>query len=153
MAIGEIAHTVGKIGGAPLGDCHLAPGSVSVEEDEQIGGAVAPVFVVVALQPSRCGRDRLAHLADELRRAFVEAHDRPLRIGRLGIEVEHILHARDILRIDLRDAPHVLAPGLEVVLGQAPAHRLARQLFVLGQPTLLPGLSSERHGLSAWLLL
>jgi hypothetical protein len=28
---------------------------------------------------------------------------------------------------------HILAPGLEVVLGQAPAHRLARQRFMLGQ--------------------
>ena len=28
-------------------------------------------------------------------------------------------------RINLGDAPHILAPGLEIVLGQAPMHRLA----------------------------
>ncbi len=104
-----------------------------VEEDEQVGGAVALVLEVVALQPARCGRDRLAHFTDELGRAFVEAHHRSLRIGCLGIEVEHILHARHILRIDLGNAPHVLAPGLEIILGQAPAHRLARQLLMFGQ--------------------
>lgn len=39
----------------------------------------------------------------------------------LGIEVEHILHAGDVLGVDLGDAPHVLLPRLEMVLGQASA--------------------------------
>jgi hypothetical protein len=61
MDIDEVAHAVGEVGGgAPLGDLHLAPGAVRVEEDEQVGGAVALVLAVVALQPSRRGRDRLA---------------------------------------------------------------------------------------------
>ena len=98
-----------------------------VEDDEQIGGAVAAILVIVTFELARLGRDRLAHLADELDRAFVEADHRALRIGRFGIEVEHILHAGDVLAIDLRNAPHVLAPGLEVVVGQTPAHRLARE--------------------------
>ena len=118
---------------APLGDLDLAPRPVHVEEDEQIGGAVAAVLAVVALELARLGRDRLAHLADELDRALVEADHRPLRVGRFGIEVEHILHAGDIFGVDLGNAPHVLAPRLEIVLGQAPAHRLARQALVCGQ--------------------
>jgi hypothetical protein len=34
-----------------------------------------------------------AHLADELNGALVETNDRARRIGRLGIEIEHVLHA------------------------------------------------------------
>jgi hypothetical protein len=44
----------------------------------------------------------------------------------------HILHAGDVFAVDLRNAPHVLAPGLKVVLGQPPAHGLAGDIVVLG---------------------
>ena len=128
MQVGEV------FGGAPIGDLHLAPGAVRVEEDEQIGRAVAPVLAVVALDLSRLGRDRQAHLADELDRALVEADHRPLRVGRFGVEIEHVLHAGDVIGVDLGNAPHVLAPRLELVLGQTPAHRLARQALVRGEP-------------------
>lgn len=48
-----------------------------------------------------------------LDRALVEADHRPVGIGRLGIEIEHIFHAGDIFAIDLWNAPHVLPPRLE----------------------------------------
>ncbi len=111
----------------------LRHGRWTSRTDEEIDGAVAAVLVIVAFELARLGRDRLAHLADELDRALVEADHRPLGIGRFGIEVEHILHAGDIFAIDLGNAPHVLAPRLEVVFGQPPAHRLARQALVLGE--------------------
>ncbi len=60
-------------------------------------------------------------------------------MGRLGIEVEHVLHAGHVSAIDLGNAPHVPAPRLEVVFGQPPAHRLARQLAMLGQLDHLAG--------------
>jgi hypothetical protein len=47
-------------GGAAVSDFDLAPGSMHVEEDEQIGGSVALIFAVVALQLTRLGLDRLA---------------------------------------------------------------------------------------------
>jgi hypothetical protein len=75
----------------------------------------------------------MTYLADELYRAFVEAHHRPLGIGCLGIEVEHVLHASDVFAIDLRNAPHVFAPGLEAIFGQAPPNRLVRQALVFGE--------------------
>jgi hypothetical protein len=56
-----------------------------------------------------------------------------LRVGLLGIEVQDILHAGDVLGIHLRNAPHLLAPRLEIVLDQASANRLARQALVRGQ--------------------
>src|SRR5712675_1028959 len=82
----------------------------------------------------QAAKSTAARLADELDRALVEADHRTLRIGWFGVEVEYVLHAGDILAIHLRDAPHVLAPRLEVVLGQAPAYGLAGEAAVLGEP-------------------
>jgi hypothetical protein len=86
-----------------------------------------------SLELAGLGRDGLADLADQLGRALVEADDRSRRIGGLSVEIEHVLHAGDVGAIDLGDAPHVAAPRLEIVLRQAAAHRLARQLAMLGQ--------------------
>src|SRR5258707_11425120 len=94
---------------------------------------IAFILAVVALDLARLGRDRLAYLADELGRALVETDHRALRIGCFGIEVEHILHAGDVFAIDLWNAPHVLAPRLEVILGQTPAHGLSGDVVVRGE--------------------
>ena len=60
MEVGEFAHADGEVRRrATLGDLDLAPGAVRIEEDEQVGGAVAPVFAVVTLDLSglrRVGR-------------------------------------------------------------------------------------------------
>src|SRR5215211_47504 len=56
-----------------------------------------------------------------------------LGIRSFGVKVEHVFHAGDIFAIDPGDAPHVLAPGLEVVFGQSPANRLMRQALVVGK--------------------
>src|SRR3954454_11114629 len=131
----EVAQAAGIILCRALaGDRHLAPGAMHVEADEQIDGAVALVLVIIARRLSRSGRDRLADLADQLQWALVEADHRPPRIRLLGIEVEHILHAGHEAAIDLRDAPPVAAPRLELGLTQAPAHRLPRQRGMIGQP-------------------
>ena len=111
---------------ALLGHVHLAPRPVRINGHEQVHRAAAAVLVIDPLDLPGRGRDGLAHLADQLNGALVQAHHRVLRVGRLGIEIEHVLHAGHVLAIDLRDAPHLLAPGFELVLGQAPAHRLAR---------------------------
>ena len=104
-----------------------------VDADEEIDGAVAAVLAIVTFELTRLGRDRLAHFADQLDRALVEANHRPLGIGRLGIEVEHVFHAGDIFAVDPGNAPHILAPGFETVFGQPPAYRLARQALVPGE--------------------
>jgi hypothetical protein len=104
-----------------------------VEEDEEIDRPIATILVIVTFELTRPGRDGLTRLADKLHRAFVEAHHRPLGIGRLGVEVEDILHAGDVFAIDLRNAPHVLAPGLEAILGEASPNSLVRQALVFGQ--------------------
>jgi hypothetical protein len=90
MDIDEVAHAVGIIFcRSALGDFDLAPGTMDVEEDEEIDRAVATILVIVTFEPARLGRNRLTRLADELHRAFVEAHHRPLGIGRFGIEIKH----------------------------------------------------------------
>ena len=145
MHIGEFAHAVGEVfRGPPLGDFHIAPWPVRIDEDEQVGSAVAPVFAVITLDLSRLGRDRLAHLAYELDRALVEADHRPLRVGSLGIEVEYFLHAGGIIRVNLWNAPHVLAPWLQRVFGQPPAHGLPRQALMRGQPDQLASQQFQR---------
>jgi hypothetical protein len=55
--------------------CQLGPNMwpMHVKEDERVGRSIALVLAVVALKPARLGRNREADLADELRRAFVEA--------------------------------------------------------------------------------
>src|SRR5260370_19424218 len=131
-------------GGAAVGDFDLAPGPMHIEEDEQIGGAIALILAIVALQLTRIGLDRLADLADELGRAFVETDHRVLRVGLFSIEVEYILHTGDELAVDLRNAPHVLAPGLELVFRQAAAHGLAADIVVLGEPDQFIGQEFQR---------
>jgi hypothetical protein len=119
MDIDKFAHALSVVFCCPpLGDLDLAPRPMHVDADEEIDGAVAAILAIVAFELPRLGRDRLAHLADQLDRALVEADHWPLGIGRLGIEVEHVFHAGDIFAVDPGNAPHILAPGLEIVFGQ-----------------------------------
>ena len=76
-----------------------------VDADEEIDSAVAAVLAIVTFELTRLCRYRLAHLADQLDRALVEADHRPLGIGRFGIEVEHVFHAGNIFAVDPRNAP------------------------------------------------
>ena len=77
--IDQLAHALGEVARGPLfGNLDLAPGPVRINEDEQVGGAVATVLAVITFEPTGHGRDRLTDFADELGRALVEANDRPL---------------------------------------------------------------------------
>ena len=65
--IDELAHAKGEVvSGATISDLDPAPRAMGIDEDEEIDGAVAAILVVEALEPSGCGRDRLARFADEL---------------------------------------------------------------------------------------
>jgi hypothetical protein len=111
MAFGEVA-------GRPIvGKLDHPPRLVGVEKDEQVHRTVAPISIIVALDLSGFG------FADKLRRAFVEAHNGALVVGRFG--VENVFHPGDIAGIDVGNTPHVLALRLEVIVRQAPLHHLA----------------------------
>src|SRR5271156_4360627 len=145
MNIDEFAHALGVIlRGPPLSDLDLAPWPMHVDANEEIDGAVAAILTIVSFELAWRGGDRLTDLADELDRALVEADHRPVGIGRFGIEVEHVFHAGDIFAIDLWNAPHIPAPGLETVFGQPSAHRLARQALVPGERDHGIGQQSQR---------
>src|SRR5690348_513314 len=134
MDVDEVAHAGSVVFcRAPRGDFDLAPGTMHVEENEEIDRTVTTILVIVTFEPAGRGRNRLTRLADELHRAFIEAHHRPLGIGRRGIEVEHVLHAGDVFAVELRNTPHVLAPGFEAIFGQTPPNRLMRQALVFGE--------------------
>jgi hypothetical protein len=47
MHVGELAHAGGEVFcGPPLGDLHLPPRTVHIQDHEQVRGAVAPVLAV-----------------------------------------------------------------------------------------------------------
>jgi hypothetical protein len=129
---------------APLGDLHQPPRSVHVHAHEQVRRPVAHVLVVALAQLARLRGHRHPRLADQLDRRLVEGHHGALGVGGLGVQVEHILHSRDVLAVDLRDAPHLLAPRLELVLRQAAAHGGVAQRGVRGQAHHLSGEQLQR---------
>ena len=74
--IDELAHAKGEVvSGAMIRDLDPAPRAMGVEEDEEIGRPIAPVFAIETLQLPWCRRDWLSGLADQLDRAFIEADD------------------------------------------------------------------------------
>src|SRR6476469_5557584 len=81
---------------ALVGDRHLTPAAERLEGHEQIGGAVAHVFVVIAfglprpVLACRARRQRGAHLADQLLAALVQADHRPLRVMRTVVDRQHV---------------------------------------------------------------
>jgi hypothetical protein len=44
-----------------------------------------------------------------------------------------------VFGVDLRNAPHVLAPGLQIVFGQAPTDGFARDAGVFGEADQFTG--------------
>jgi hypothetical protein len=79
--VSKFAHAGGEIDCGPaLGDFHLAPRPMDVDEHEQIGCSITSIFAIVPLELARLGRDRRANLADELGRALVEANHWPVRM-------------------------------------------------------------------------
>jgi hypothetical protein len=57
MDVDEIAHAFGVIlCRSPLGNFDLAPGSMHVEEDEEIDRAIAAILVIVTFEPAGLGR-------------------------------------------------------------------------------------------------
>ncbi len=62
-------HAKGEVvSGATISDLDSAPRAMGSDEDEEIDGAVAAILVVEALEPSGCGRDRLARFRRDLSR-------------------------------------------------------------------------------------
>src|SRR5438045_2673957 len=83
---------------------------------EQIGDAIAFVFVIVTRWLSRFSGDRRARLDDQLLGGFVEAHERTLRIVRPLIDFQQVFHGGDKGRVSVRwNHPLLLAMRFENV--------------------------------------
>src|SRR5467141_4246758 len=117
MRVGQIPEHVGIIdGGVAVGDLDMPPAFQRREHHEQIGDAIAFVFVIVARWLSRFGGDRRARLEDQLLRGFVEAHERALRIVRSLIDFQDVFHGGDKRRVGVgRNHPLLLVMRLENV--------------------------------------
>src|SRR5690606_2043124 len=93
----------------------MSPALVRSEEEEEVARALAPVLVVDACRAAGRHRLRVSHVGEQLDRALIEADERPPGIGGFGVEVQDVLHAPDELRVQGRDAPLLLLPGLHLV--------------------------------------
>ena len=86
------------------------------EFKQQLQGTAGTDFGVHSARwLSRLCRKRLARLFDELFAGFIKVDFRALRIIWLGIEFQHVLHRRDELSRNFRDAPLLFQPRLEFV--------------------------------------
>src|SRR2546429_9022707 len=99
MHVDDLAHAVSVVFcRSALSDFDLTPGSMHVEEDEQVGRSIALILAVETFELAWSGRDRLAHLAAGLGRALVETDHPALRIGAFRPGGDHPPPAGGILR-------------------------------------------------------
>src|SRR5450759_3793985 len=89
-------------GGVAVSHFHMPPAFQRREHHEQIGDAIAFVFVVVTRLASRLRGDRRARLDDQLLGGLVETHERTLRIVRPLIDLQHVFHVGDKGRAGVR---------------------------------------------------
>ena len=148
MDIGQIAHALGEVArGSVVRHFYMPPGFMRVEKHEQIGRAVSLVFAIVALRLTGAAgigsRTSQSTVLDFRRSKPPDAWDRPLRHkGRA-----HPPYGRHRNAFTSGNAPHLVEPRLQIVLGQTPADRLARHGFMFRQLDHLTGQQIERPAL------
>src|SRR6202140_3548158 len=117
MRVGQIPERVGIIdGGVTVGHFHMPPAFQRRECHEQIGHAIARVFVIMTRLASGFGGNRLARFDEHLLRGFGEGHEGALGIARSLIDLQHVFHVGDKGRAGLgRNDPLLLQVRLENV--------------------------------------
>src|SRR4029450_2060888 len=114
--IDQPLHRVGKIlHRSLLRYRYVPPPGLGLDEEKEITGAVAFVFIIIARGLSGLGRQGLAGLSNQLFTALIKIDLRALRIIGLGIQVQHVFHGRHKLPAHLRQTPLLMLPGLEGV--------------------------------------
>src|SRR5208283_1352835 len=79
-------------GGVAIGDLDMPPALQRRERHEQIGRAVAFIFIIITFGLPWLGRDRHTRLGDELLRGLVHANHRTVRIVWPVIDLQHVFH-------------------------------------------------------------
>ena len=103
-------------GGVTVGDLDVTPAFQRREHHEQMGHAIALVFVIVARFASGRRGNGSARLDDHLLRGLVETHHRAPRIMRSLIDFQHVFHIGDEASAGLRrDYPLLFEMRLENV--------------------------------------
>src|SRR5450631_2348587 len=119
--IGQVFQDVSVVhGGMAIGDFDMAPAFERRKHHEEVGGAVALVFVIATGRASRLHRDRQARFGKELLGGLVQAHQRAMGIPWPRVDGQHIFHGGYERAIGLRrDDPALPAMGLENVFFSA----------------------------------
>src|SRR5262249_16002924 len=114
--IDQPLHLVGKIlHSALLRHRYVPPPGLGFDEEKEIPGAVAFVFIIIARSVSGLGRQGLAGLSNQLFTTLIKVELRALGLIRLGIQVQHVFHGGHKLSAHLRQTPLLMLPGLEGV--------------------------------------
>ena len=100
---------------ATLGDRDDSLSRFGLDGNEQIGGAVAHVLVVLLGWVVLLHGQRLAAVADELQALLVNANYWLCLGYGARVQFEQSVHAGTVFLGQLPDAPHHPAPGLEIV--------------------------------------
>ena len=109
-------HLMSKIHFSPsLCDGNVPPASLRLTDHKQVARAVALVLIVIALNSASFGWQTSARLYDQLLAGLIKVYFRALFIKGLGVQLQHIFHASDELRIYFPDTPLLFEPGLELV--------------------------------------
>ena len=90
----------GEVGDRPpVGHPDMASPAQRLDDHEQVGRPVPGVLVVLLARGAGRRRDRLGDIAPQILARLIEADHRPGRVVRLGVQLEHVLHAVDELAI------------------------------------------------------
>lgn len=100
---------------APLGDLDVPQSGLWLDKQKEVSRAVAFILVIVARWLTGPGWYRRARLYDQLLACLIKVDLRALRVIRRGVQIQGLLHRRDELATDRRDAPLLFQPGLEFV--------------------------------------
>src|SRR5215212_1022218 len=116
MHVNQVSHLFGKILlGSLRRYAHVPPALQRLEQQKEVAGPFALVFVVNSFNLSWFGLNCWTCLADQLVGAFIKTYHRILSHVLFCIQVEDVLHMTDKLSADARQAPFGYKPGLEVV--------------------------------------
>lgn len=115
--IHQAAHMAGEVlFGAPLCHRHVPPGGQWFAGQEQVAGALQPIFVVLASQLSRLRWEGPPRVGQQLGGGLIESDHRPLGIEWLGLQVLDIPDMSHEVATHLGNAPLLLLPRLEDVI-------------------------------------
>jgi hypothetical protein len=107
IASRDVQQVIGKLGRA-ASRSHLGrvPSRLGLDPAKYVGGSATPVFIVPPGSSSRLHRQRGTGVGMQHHRLLVDADHRCSLPERLFIQPQHLLHAGDVLLIQLPHAPH-----------------------------------------------